>query len=521
MRTRLVAVVAAVALGLSGCAPAHKAATATSEAPLRVVTTTGILRDLVTNVGGARVAASSIVPDGADPHSYEPTLRSVRDVVYADVAFSNYLMLEQHSVIKTLDANLRSGVPNISLAEAATRHGAEVIPLVEHVSLDTIWLGLRVRGKGTDKGADRASEVRLQVRNVEGPGTMYAYLTETFGKPRIVADSSKGFNAGDGYAASTFALPLDAHTHMSWVFTQPGIYRVTYGAELTVRSGARPYEIPDETVTFAVGVDPNTVPGHENSTVLDSGHADITADVDTGEMYIFADISGGGEYTQKRFEPESTVISVPAKALTEIPGGPHFRFLGSPGDQIYQLPQAVLGAHVHGEIDPHLWHDVRNVKAYVKVIRDTLSDKDPDGRSVYYANAQAYLDKLDALDAEMTATIASIPPERRYLITTHDAFGYLAKAYGLKVAGFVTPNPATEPSIVQRRKLARTIETLKVPAVFLEAGLIARSSTLAAVAKDAGVQVCPILSDTFTPEVSTYLDLMRYNAQQLKECLTS
>ncbi|SEA74901.1 anchored repeat ABC transporter, substrate-binding protein [Bowdeniella nasicola] len=520
MRTRLIPLLLATCLGLTGCSALPAAGPDRAGTPLKVVTTTGISRDVVENVGGERVKATSLVPDGADPHSFEPTLRSVRDVVYADVALSNYLMLEQHSIIKTLDANLRPGVPNISLAEAATKYAAEVIPLVEHVSLDTIWLGIRVRGTGSDKGATRTSDVRLQVTDVRGPGHMYAYLTETFGKPRIYADSSDGFDAGDGYARGTATLPIDAHTHMSWVFTKPGIYQVDVAAQLAVTDDSRPYPIPGGTLTFAVGVDPHSVPGHENSTVLDAGHADITADIDTSEMYVFADPSGGGEHTQVRHDFASTVISVPAKALTEVPAGAQFSFLGRPGEQVYQLPQAVLGAHVHGEIDPHLWHDVRNVRAYVQVIRDTLTDADPAGREVYFARARAYLASLDELDDHMKRTIDSIPRTKRHLITTHDAFGYLAKAYGLKIAGFVTPNPAVEPSIAQRRKLAETIATLQVPAVFLEKNLIARSSTLSALASDAGVRVCPILSDALTGEAPTYIDLMRYNAAQLKECLS-
>ncbi|TDC25137.1 ABC transporter substrate-binding protein, partial [Micromonospora sp. 15K316] len=137
---------------------------------VQVVTTTGILRDLVGNVGGDRVRVSSLVPDGADPHSYEPSLRDVRNVVYADVAFSNYLLLEEQAVIKALDANLREGVPSVSLAEGAVKYAAEIIPLVEDVSLDTIWLGMRVRGTGAAHGANRASDVLLSAVTMGGPG---------------------------------------------------------------------------------------------------------------------------------------------------------------------------------------------------------------------------------------------------------------------------------------------------------------------------------------------------------------
>src|SRR5690349_9067363 len=66
-------------------------------ARVQVVTTTGILADLARHVGGDRVNVSSLVPDRADPHVYEPSLRDVRNVVYADVAFSNYMLLEQQA----------------------------------------------------------------------------------------------------------------------------------------------------------------------------------------------------------------------------------------------------------------------------------------------------------------------------------------------------------------------------------------------------------------------------------------
>ena len=91
---------------LSGCGT-ERGLLSAGDDRVQVVTTTGILRDLVQNVGGDRVNVVSLIPDRADPHTYEPTLRDVRNVVYADVAFSNYLLLEEHGIIKALDANLR------------------------------------------------------------------------------------------------------------------------------------------------------------------------------------------------------------------------------------------------------------------------------------------------------------------------------------------------------------------------------------------------------------------------------
>src|SRR5690606_42045201 len=156
------------------------------------------------------------------------SLRDVRTVAYADAAFSNYMLLEGQAIIRTLDANLADGVPNVELAESAVRYAAEILPLVENASLDTVWPGLRVRGTGEDQGADRASDVRLRVTEIEGPGDLVAYVTETFGTPHFFASSADGIDGTDAAL-----LPPDAHTHMSWAFTQIG--RACVGKECRSR----------------------------------------------------------------------------------------------------------------------------------------------------------------------------------------------------------------------------------------------------------------------------------------------
>jgi anchored repeat ABC transporter substrate-binding protein len=156
----------------------------------------------------------------------------------------------------------------------------------------------------------------------------------------------------------------------------------------------------------------------------------------------------------------------------------------------------------------------------VELIRDTLIGVDPAGAVDYRRNADAYLAELTELDTYVASTIASIPPANRYLVTTHDAFGYLAHAYGIPVAGFVTPNPAVEPSLADRVKLTETIRNLHVRAVFLEPNLRARSSTLVEVAKEQDVRVCPIYGDAFDDTVDTYVRMMRFNADSIKDCLS-
>jgi len=211
------------------------------------------------------------------------------------------------------------------------------------------------------------------------------------------------------------------------------------------------------------------------------------------------------------------VVDVPTRTLAQVPQG--YGFVGRAGTQAYILPQAVLGKHVHGEIDPHLWHDVHNAAAYVKVICAKLKQVDPAGASVYEANAARYLNQLAQLDTQVKSTLDTISEANRQLVTTNDAYAYLANAYGLKVAGFVAPNPASEPSLADRRKLAATIKDLHIKAVFLEPNLARTRSTLKVVASEAGVKVCPLYGDTLDNQAPTYQAMMRFNANSLARCL--
>lgn len=492
MKRTLTAVTAAALL--AGCA-----GTAADAEGVQVVVTTELIKDWVEEVGAGRVDVDTVVPPGGDPHSYEPSPRDAATVTGAELAFTNHLLLEDHPLIKLFDTNVPEDAPNISLAENAEPYGAELLPMVENITLDTVWLGFGVRG-ATES---RSAEIDVHLTGYTGPGQATMFLTDAFGTPEIYWNTADGLSGADA-----ITLPPNAHTHVNWTFTEPGVYTLDMAATLT--DGGAATEEGTGTFTFAVGVNPREVrPG---ATVLDSGHVDLTADLDTGAFLARDDDRG-------ELAPADVVIDVPTKAVEQIPDGEQFAFLGEAGADIYQLPQAVLGKHVHGEVDPHVWQSVRNTKAYVQVIADALIDLDPGGRDAYEANRDAYLAELDELDAEVAAAIATIPEEHRQLITTHDAFGYLADAYGMQIAGFVVPNPAAEPSARQVEQLTETIADLDVPAVFVEPNLQARASVLRQVAEDQGVQVCTLHGDALPQDAPTYIDMMRQNASELSRCL--
>jgi ABC-type Zn uptake system ZnuABC Zn-binding protein ZnuA len=171
----------------------------------------------------------------------------------------------------------------------------------------------------------------------------------------------------------------------------------------------------------------------------------------------------------------------------------------------------------HEEGNPHMWLDARLAARYVERIRDALADLDPAGRGEYEANAQAYLEELGDLDREIEAAIELIPPERRKLVTFHDAYPYLAARYGLEVVGVVVPSPGQEPSAQDVARLVETLRSAGVPAVFKEPQF--NAAILEQVAGDAGVRVLDLLSDAYVDGVDSYLDLMHFNLRQLEEGL--
>jgi zinc/manganese transport system substrate-binding protein len=199
------------------------------------------------------------------------------------------------------------------------------------------------------------------------------------------------------------------------------------------------------------------------------------------------------------------------------------RLLQSSGGKaaIITATKGIAPLKVGSDADPHAWQSVPNAKIYVANISDALVAADTADAGVFRANAQAYLTKLDALDREVRAAVAKIPPARRKVISTHDAFGYFAAAYGIE---FIAPSGVSTESEASARDIAGIITEIKrekIPAVFLEnisdPRLIRRIST------ETGARVGGTLySDSLTGEkgeAPTYIELVRHNIKALTGAL--
>jgi len=169
--------------------------------------------------------------------------------------------------------------------------------------------------------------------------------------------------------------------------------------------------------------------------------------------------------------------------------------------------------------NPHLWMDPQYAIHYVEQIRDGLIQVDPAGESTYQANAAAYIQQLSTLDSEIATEMASIPRDRRKLVTFHDSFPYFAQRYGLQVVGVVVEAPGREPSAQEMARLEDKIRANDIRVVFKEPELNAQLLEMAA--QDAGAKVMTLLNVAYTDNVHSYIDLMRFDAQQLVEGLGS
>lgn len=196
------------------------------------------------------------------------------------------------------------------------------------------------------------------------------------------------------------------------------------------------------------------------------------------------------------------------------------------GEQL-DKSRLLASADYADENDPHIWFDVPLWRDAVSAIRDTLVTADPDNAAAYEANATAYLDELDALHAYVAAAAATVPADKRVLITAHDAFNYFGNAYGFEVLGLQGISTESEAGAGDIQALATLIAEREIPAIFIESSVPRRSvEALQAAVRDKGFDVAiggELFSDAMgtpgTPE-GTYVGMVRHNIDTIVGALS-
>ena len=194
-----------------------------------------------------------------------------------------------------------------------------------------------------------------------------------------------------------------------------------------------------------------------------------------------------------------------------------------------EIPRSLLlrPTQFKGQYDPHVWFDVTLWMRAVEQVRDTLVRLDPGSAELYRRNAAAYLERLRGLDRYVHERAATVPADRRVLITAHDAFNYFGRAYGFDVRGLQGISTAAEAGAGDVQELARSIADRRIPAIFVESSVSSRTIEAVREAVRArgfdvrigGSLYSDAMGNPGTPDGS-YIGMVRHNIDAIVEGLS-
>lgn len=194
---------------------------------------------------------------------------------------------------------------------------------------------------------------------------------------------------------------------------------------------------------------------------------------------------------------------------------------GIPREQLLAPPDTST------EFDPHIWFDVSLWSRVSESVAAALAERDPEHADGYRARLGTYRAELAALDAEIGRRLAAVPPRRRLLVTSHDAFNYFGRRYRLEVAGIQGISTAAEATTADVERVARLVAEREVPAVFIESSVPRQTiDALLAAAAQHGARIhiggelyTDAAGNPGTPE-GTYIGMLRANADRIADALT-
>jgi ABC-type Zn uptake system ZnuABC Zn-binding protein ZnuA len=449
-------------------------APAADATPLNVIATYSILGDLVANVAGDRVTLTTLVSPGGDPHVYEPTPRDSATLAGADLLFENGLEFE--SWLDDLFAASGSQATRVVVTE-------QITPLPfgghsddhddEHGHDDSDPIGHACKHFANEPTAVTATNDAASAVAVPDDHTFYL-VTLADGEGLVALARAEGGEVSFFLGSDVPFAVLAGESEQ----TPEAFERVREGCDAIAIVYTFDLEPGDYNLRFG--------PGAGDSVTLvweESGHED--GHDEGGEAHGEGDEHGEGEEAHGE------------------------------GDE---------HGHAHGEYDPHVWQDLNNAKLMVETIRDALVAADPASAELYQANAAAYLVELEELETFVQAQVASLPEERRKLVTNHDTFGYFADRYGFEVIGTAlgTSTEMSDPSAGAVAALVEQIRAVGVPAIFTEN--TANPALMETLAREAGVTLAPTL---FTDALgapgspgATYLEMIRFNVTTIVGALS-
>jgi len=181
-----------------------------------------------------------------------------------------------------------------------------------------------------------------------------------------------------------------------------------------------------------------------------------------------------------------------------------------------------IGSTVYeNSYDPHAWMDVSKGLKYITSIKNSLVKHDPKNAALYESNYKAYYNKLEELDKYITRRIQEIPSDKRVLITTHDAFSYYGKKYGLRLEAIVGISTEAEAQTSDIQRIIKSIKDSGVPAIFIESTIDPKQ--MKQIAKDNKVTIGgELFADSIGGEdtnANSYYDMLKHNTDVIVSAL--
>lgn len=250
--------------------------------------------------------------------------------------------------------------------------------------------------------------------------------------------------------------------------------------------------------------------------------ADLVANVGGPDVEVHALV--GRDADAHVYQPAPADVKRVAQADLVVVNGLHYegwltRLVQSAGFKgpVLVCSDGLTPRRMGADPDPHAWQDLASARHYVARIRDALVQARPAQADALRRRAADYTAQLDALDRQTRADFATLPADRRRVVTSHDAFGYFAAAYGIEFLAAQRWNTDSEPSAADVARLIRQIRAQRAAALFVEN--ISDPRLVQRIAQETGAVVGGTLySDALSAPgtaADTYLKLFRHNAQTL------
>ncbi|WP_020568732.1 metal ABC transporter solute-binding protein, Zn/Mn family [Neolewinella persica] len=257
--------------------------------------------------------------------------------------------------------------------------------------------------------------------------------------------------------------------------------------------------------------------------------ADMTAMIAGGHVRIESVVPIGGD--PHIYEPTPADVQLVARANLVLINGLTFEgwmneLIENSGTSAETITitegiGSIASEEYANSSDPHAWMTAANGLIYVRNIRDALIELDPFNRKVYEFNAGVYLQQLEDLDAEIFRQIASIPEKDRILITSHDAFRYYGRHYGIQVEAALGTSTDAEVQTSDVNRLTNIIRDSGVPAIFVESTINPKLIRQIAIDNNViigGYLYADSLGEPDT-EAGTYLGMLSSNTNTIVQAL--